>query len=145
MTTVTKVLLAAAILCFLIWGFTLSVGLQPLVAASGFQVIYGDGEDFFSDAVAYRKVRNEFLLLLHLPRARPAYRWWTVDLKNEAIALSGPPRSLSERRYIVKGDLDGSNIADPTKFRDWYWHFTTGGASFSGDGFMCSVHKIRIN
>ena len=141
MTPVAKVLLAAAVLCFIIWGATIHVGLQPLVAATGLQVVYGEGEEFFSDAVAFRKVRDHDVLLLHLPHARPSYRWWTVDFRNEVIVLSAPSRSFHRWHYALRGDLDGTNIADQTRFPNWYWHFTAGDAAFSGSGFTCSVKR----
>ncbi len=141
MTPVAKVLLAAAVLCFIIWGTAIHIGLQPLVAVAGLQAAYGEGEEFFSDAVAYRKMRNHDALLLHLPHARPAYRWWTIDFGNETIALSAPPRTLRRWHYVLRGDLDGINIADQTMFPNWYWHFIGGVASFTGGGFTCSVKR----
>jgi hypothetical protein len=141
MTPVSKVLLAAAVLCFVIWGATINVGLQPLVAVTGLQVIYGEGEEFFSDAVAYRKVRTPDVLILHLPHARPAYRWWAVDFRNETIMLSAPARSFRRWHYMLRVDVDGVNITDETRFPNWYWHFTAGGASVSGSGFTCSVKR----
>jgi hypothetical protein len=141
MTPGAKVIFAAAVLCFLLWGAALSLGLQPLITATGLQVIYGEGEDFFSDAVAYRKARNDAFLVLNLPHARPAYRWWTVDFRNQVVRLSGPPRSLSSRRFIIKGDLGGPTVDDRTRVGDWYWHFTANAASFAGNGFTCTVRR----
>ncbi len=141
MTSVAKVLLAAAVLCFVLWGAVFSVGLQPLAVVTGLQAVYGEGEEFFSDALAYEKVGNRAVLLLHLPHARPAYRWWTIDFRNEVVELSAPPRSLRKWRYVLRRDIDGINLADQTRFPDWYWHFAEGEAAFSGSGFTCSVKR----
>ena len=141
MTTGAKVILAAALLCFLIWGAAIAVGFQPLVAAVDVQVIYSEGEDFFSDAVVYQKARNRTFTVLNLPHARPAYRWWTVDFGSQVIRLSGPPRSLGSWRYVIKSDLDGATLDDKNKVGNWYWHFTGSGAAFSGNGFSCRLRN----
>ena len=73
MTTVAKILLAAAILCFLAWGAVLVLELQPLTAVRDVKVVYGEQEDFFSDAVIYRKRGNGFLFLIHATHASHAY------------------------------------------------------------------------
>jgi hypothetical protein len=138
-----KVLIAAAILCFVVWGVALSVGLQPLFAAPGLEVLYGEGEEFHADAQVLHKARNESFLLLHLPHARPDHRWWTVDLKQRTIARSGPPRSLGSLRYMLRGDLVGTKIGDGPPERDWSVRFPDNGAAFAGEGFVCSVRRNR--
>ncbi len=143
MTPAAKVILAVSVLCFLIWGAAIAVGLQPLVASTDVQVIYGEGEDFFSDAVAYQKARNKDFIVLNFPHARPAYRWWTVDLGNQVIRLSGPPRSFRSRKYILRGDLGGATLDDKNKVGDWYWHFTATGAAFSGNGLSCRLRYVQ--
>jgi len=145
MTIITKILLAAALLCFLAWGAVLAVGLSPLTAAAGVLVIYGEQEDFFSDAVVYRRHGNDTLYLIHAPHARPAYRWWTVDFTELMIRRIGPPWSVGSRKFVLKRDLRGTNVADRDVLGDWNWHFADGGAAFSGNGFTCSVRKIRNN
>jgi hypothetical protein len=145
MTAITKILLAAALLCFLAWGAVLAVGLQPLTAASGVQVIYGEQEDFFSDAVVYRGQGNGLRYLVYAPRARPAYRWWFVDFKELMIRRIEPPRTIGSRIFVLKRDLVGTNVADRDVLGDWNWHFADGGAAFSGNGFTCSVRRIGNN
>ena len=143
MTTGAKVILAAALLCFLIWGAAIAVGFQPLIAAADVQVIYGEGEDFFSDAVVYQKARNKAFTVLNLPHARPAYRWWTVDLGAQVIRLSGPPRSFAGWNYVIKSDLRGPTLDDKNKVGTWYWHFIGNGAAFSGNGFSCRLKTVQ--
>lgn len=143
MTPVAKVILAASVLCFLIWGAAIAVGFQPLVAAADVQVIYGEGEDFFSDAVVYQKARNRPFTVMNLPHARPAYRWWTVDFREQAIRLSGPPRSLGRWKYVLKSDMVEATLDEMKKAGTWYWHFTGTGAAFSGNGFSCRLRTIQ--
>jgi hypothetical protein len=140
-----KILTAAAILCILLWGAFLALGAQPLIESGTLAVIYGEHEDFYADAVVYQKVRNETLFLIHLPRARAAYRWWSVDFKNMTIIAGKVPRSLGSRKYLLRGNRGGTKIDDNQKMGDWFWHFTESGAAFSGNGFMCSVRKARSN
>ena len=139
-----KILTAAAILCLLLWGAFLALGAQPLIESGTLAVIYGEHEDFYADAVVYQKVRNETLFLIHLPRARAAYRWWSVDLNDMTISLIGAPRSVGSRKYLLRGDRR-TKIDDNLKMGDWYWHFTESGAAFAGNGFMCSVRKTGSN
>ena len=139
-----KILTAAAILCILLWGAFLALGAQPLIESGTLAVIYGEHEDFYADAVVYQKVRNETLFLIHLPRARAAYRWWSVDLNDMTISLIGAPRSVGSRKYLLRGDRR-TKIDDNQKMGDWYWHFTESGAAFAGNGFMCSVRKAGSN
>jgi len=140
-----KILTAAAILCILLWGAFLALGAQPLKESGTLTVIYGENEDFYADAAVYQKVRNETLFLIHLPRARPSYRWWSVDLKDMTISLIGAPRSVGSRKYLLRGDRGRTKIDDNQNMGDWYWHFTESGAAFSGNGFMCSVRKAKNN
>jgi hypothetical protein len=143
MTLVTKILLAAALLCFLAWGAVLFIGLQPLVPAADVRIVYGEQEDFFGDAVAYRRHGADTLRLVHLPHARPDYRWWVVDFRDLVILRIGSPRSAGEKKYILKRGLRGVNIADRDAMGDWFWSFTDGGAAFSGNGFTCSVSRPK--
>jgi hypothetical protein len=143
MTTITRMLLIASLLCFLAWGAVLLTGLRPLLATPELQIIYGEHEDFYSDAAVFRKQNNDMFFVLHLPRSRPAYRWWTVDFENLVIATSSPPRTFRSRTYIIDGDLSGTNIDDKDAMGEWHWHFTETGASFSGNGFTCNVRKAR--
>jgi hypothetical protein len=136
-----KILITAAVLCLFLWGAFLSVGAQPLKEIRSFTVIYGEQEEFYADAAVYQKVRNETLFLLHLPRARSAYRWWSIDFKNMTINLIGAPHSLGSRKYLLRGDQNGVAIAGKDGTADWSWHFTEQGTSFSGNGFMCTVRK----
>jgi hypothetical protein len=145
MTLGAKILTAAAIFCLLLWGAFLALGAQPLKETSSLTVIYGEDEDFYADAAVYRKVRNDTLFLIHLPRARPAYRWWTVDFKNMTIIAGKAPRSLGSRKYLLRGDRGGTKIDDKQIMGDWYWHFTENGAAFSGNGFMCTMRKDKSN
>jgi hypothetical protein len=138
-----KILTAAAILCILLWGAFLALGAQPLKESGTLTVIYGEHEDFYADAAVYRKVRNETLFLIHLPRARPSYRWWSVDLNDMTIILIGAPRSVGSRKYLLRGDPRGTDVGNKEKIGDWFWHFTEQGAAFSGNGFMCSVRKAK--
>jgi hypothetical protein len=141
MTFGAKILALAAALCLLLWVGFLVIGAQPLVAANTLKIIYGEQEDFFSDAAVYQKVGNGGLYILHLPRARPAYRWWTVDFRDMAITVGGAPRSLGTRMYLLRGERGGTRIDDRQKMGEWYWRFTEGGAAFAGNGFTCSVRK----
>ncbi len=145
MTLGAKILTAAAILCLLLWGVFLALGAQPLKEISSLTVIYGEDEDFYADAAVYRKVRNETLFLLHLPRARPAYRWWSVDFENMTISLIGAPHSVGSWKYLLRGDQKGTAIGNKETKGDWFWHFTEHGAAFSGNGFTCSVRKAKSN
>jgi len=140
-----KILTTAAILCLLLWGAFLALGAQPLKESGALTVIYGEHEDFYADAAVYQKVRSETLFLIHLPRARAAYRWWSVDFKNMTIIAGNVPRSLGSRKYLLRGDRGGTKIDDNQKMGDWYWHFTEQGAAFSGNGFLCSVRKVKSN
>lgn len=138
-----KILTFAAILCVLVWVTFLAIGAQPLKEVSSLTVIYGEHEDFYADAAVYRKVRNETLFLVHLPRARPAYRWWSVDFENMTLSLIGVPRSVGSRKYLLRGEPEGTAICNKDNKGDWFWHFTEQGAAFSGNGFMCSVRKAK--
>jgi hypothetical protein len=140
MTLGVKILVIGAVLCLLLWGIFLAAGAQPLLETRSLQVIYGEQEDFFADAVVYQKVRNDRYYILHLPRARPAYRWWTVDFGDMTITAGNAPRSLGSRKYLLRGDR-GTNIDEKQKMGEWYWHFTEAGAAFSGNGLTCSVRK----
>jgi hypothetical protein len=139
MTLGAKILTAAAILCLLLWAAFLALGAQPLEETHSLTVIYGEDEDFYADARVYHKLRNETLFLINLPRARSAYRWWSVDLTNMTISLVGSPRSVGSRKYLLREDPKGTDVGNKDKMGDWFWHFTEQGASFSGNGFMCSV------
>jgi len=39
----------------------------------------------------------------------------------------------------------GTNVADRDVLGDWNWHFRRRGAAFFGNGFTCSVRRIRNN
>ena len=145
MTLGAKILTAAAIICLLLWGSFMALGAQPLKQINTQTVIYGEDEDFYADAVVYRKVKNETLLLINLPRARSAYRWWSVDLKNMTINLIGAPHSIGSRKYLLRGDPHGTEIGNKDTKDEWSWHFTEQGAAFSGNGFMCSVRYAKSN
>src|SRR5512145_981057 len=99
MTGGAKILAAMAVLCLVLWFGLTALGVQPLTAVSRADVVYGEGEDFFSDAIVYRKLRNETFLLAHLPHARPSYRWVAVDFDNTAITFTRPPRSLGSWKF----------------------------------------------
>jgi len=141
MTLGAKILAIAAVLCLLLWGAFLGAGAQLLREAGSLKVIYGEHEDFFADAVVYQKFRNSSYYILHFPRARPSYRWWTVDFKEMTITSGKAPRSLGPRYYLLRGDRGGTKIDDRKNMGEWYWHFTETGAAFSGNGFTCSVRK----
>jgi len=143
MTLGTKILVAAAVLCLLAWGLFLLSGAQLLREAGSLQIVYGEHEDFFADAVAYHKLRNDSLYLLHLPRARPSYQWWNVDFKEMTITVGKAPRSLGSRKYLLRSDRGGTKIDDRQNMGEWYWHFTEAGAAFSGNGLTCRVRKIQ--
>jgi hypothetical protein len=145
MTLGAKILTAAAILCILLWGAFLALGAQPIREIKTMTVIYSEDEDFYADAAVYQKVRNDTLFVIHLPRARPAYRWWSVDFKNMTISMIGAPRSVRSRKYLLRGDQVGTAIGSNDTRGDWFWHFTEQGAAFSGNGFMCSVRKTKNN
>jgi hypothetical protein len=141
MTLGSKILAFAAVLCLLFWTLFIVTGAQPLQESKTLQIVYGEQEDFFADAAVYRKLRNDTFFILHLPRARPAYRWWTVDFKEQTILAGSAPRTIGSRKYLLRRDRGGTMIDDREKMGDWYWHFTETGAAFSGDGFSCSVRK----
>ena len=143
MTLGAKILVIAAALCLLLWGIFLAAGAQPLFETASLQVVYGEHEDFFADAVVYQKGRNAASYILHLPRARTAYRWWAVDLKEMTITAVGAPHSLGLRKYLMRRDRGGTNIGDAAKMGEWFWHFTESGAAFAGNGFTCSVRRIK--
>jgi len=143
MTLGAKILVIAAVLCLLLWGIFLAAGAQPLFVTGSLQVIYGEHEDFFADAVVYQKARNSTYYALYLPRARSAYRWWTLDFEDMTIIAGSAPRSLGSRKYLLRGDRGGTKIDDKQKMGDWYWHFTETGAAFSGNGFTCSVRRAH--
>ena len=138
-----KILAFAAALCLILWAVVLAFGAQPLRETKALQVIYGEGEDFFADAVVYRKVRSDAFALLLLPRARPAYRWWMVDFRNMSISVIRSPRSLGSRKYLLRGEPGGTKLDTMAQTGHWYWHFTDSGAAFSGNGFTCSVRKNK--
>ena len=143
MTFGAKILAVAAALCLLLWLGFLVTGARPLTATASAQVIYGEQEDFFADAAVYQKVGNGALYFLHLPRARPAYRWWAVDFKDRTIVVSAEPRSLGTRKYLLRGQRGGTRVEDRQKMGEWYWHFTETGAAFAGNGFTCSVRRAQ--
>jgi hypothetical protein len=143
MTLGVKILVIAAVLLLIVWGVFLAAGAQPLFMTGSLQVIYGEHEDFFTDAEVYRKARNHTYYILHLPRARSAYRWWTIDFNDMTIAVGGAPHSLGPRKYLLRGGHGGTKIDDSAKMGDWFWHFDERGAAFSGNGFTCSVRKIK--
>ncbi len=141
----TRILLSAAILCFLLLGIALAAGFRPLVPAAGLQVIYAEHEDFLADGSVFRKLRNDRFYVLYLPRARPAYRWWAVDFGGMTIRAINAPRSCRTRKFLLKNEPAGTSIDDRQRMGDWTWHFTDGGASFAGNGFTCSVRKNKTN
>jgi hypothetical protein len=143
MTLGAKILAIAAVLCLIVWGVFLATGAQPLFKSGSLQVIYGEHEDFFADAVVYQKAGSSTYYLLHLPRARSAYRWWAVDLNDMTIAVGEAPHSLGPRKYLMRRDQGGTKISDAAKMGDWFWHFDGGGAAFSGNGFTCSVRRTE--
>jgi hypothetical protein len=143
MTLGAKILVSAAVLCLIVWGIFLAAGAQPLFVSGSLQVIYGEHEDFFADAIVYQKARKGSYYILHLPSARPAYRWWTVDLKEMTITAGNAPRSLGPRKFLLRRDRGGTNIGDSAKMGDWFWHFDESGAAFSGNGFTCSVRRSK--
>jgi hypothetical protein len=130
MTLGVKILTAVAILCLLLWGAFLAVGAQPLKVTRSLTVIYGENEDFYSDAAVYQKVRNETLFLIYVPRARPAYRWWSVNFKDMTISLIGKPRTVRSRKYLLRGEEEGTAIGNKDKMGDWFWHFRKVGRHF---------------
>jgi len=142
MTLGTRILVIAAVLCLIVWGVFLAVGAQPLFKTGSLQVIYGEHEDFFADAVVYQKARNSAYYIIHLPRARSAYRWWTVDFNDMTIALDGAPHSMGPGKYLLRGDQGGTKIGNAATVGDWFWHFDDSGAAFTGNGFTCSVRKV---
>jgi len=143
MTLGAKILAAAAVLCLFVWGLFLGLGAQPLKKTGSLTVIYGEQEDFHADASVYQKVRNETVFLINTPRARPAYRWWSVDFNSMAIRSIDAPPSLGSQKYLLRRDQKGTELANKELMGDWFWHFTEHGAAFSGNGFMCSVKKAR--
>jgi len=144
MTFGAKILLGAALLCFLLFGIALALGIRPLAPAADLQVVYAEQEDFFADAAVFRPVRNGRLALVNLPRARPAYRWWAVDFASLTIRRTEPPRSVRNLRYLLKGEPGGIPVDDRGRMGEWTWHFTESGASFAGNGFTCSVRKKKM-
>ncbi len=142
MTLGAKILVGAAVLCLAVWFGLTALGMQPLLARSSADVIYGEGEEFYSDARVFRKLRNTSYLLVNLPHARPDYRWVAVNFGDKTIVLTGPPRSAGVLRYLLKGDEEGLHIEQQGD-RDWTWRFTEESMSFSGDGFACRVGKLR--
>lgn len=143
MTLGAKILTAAAIFCLLLWGAFLALGAQPLIRTGSLTVIYGEHEDFYADAAVYQKLRNDTISFVYLPRARPRYRWWSIDFLNSTIMVIPAPRSLGSRKYLLRGELKGTAVGNKDSQGDWYWHFTESGAAFSGNGFMCSVRKVK--
>jgi hypothetical protein len=143
MTLGARILLGAALLCFLLLGLVIAAGLQPLAGTRVLQVVYGEHEDFHDDAVVYRRLkpRNDGFFLLHLPRARPAYRWWAVDFRDMTIRSIDPPRSAGTRRFLLRGEPAGIPVDAKDRMGEWTWHFTAEGASFAGNGLTCSMRK----
>lgn len=139
MTPGAKILVTAAALCIAVWAGLMALGVQPLREVSSADVVYGEGEDFFSDAVAYGKIRNGSFLLLYLPHARPEHRWVAVDFTNKMIAFTVPARFLGSIKYRLKRDKQGEAIETLVPPGSWQWHFTDQGTSFSGNGFFCRV------
>ncbi len=142
MTFGAKLLAAAAVLCLLLWAGMLAAGVRPLIRADSVQVIYGEGEEFYSDAVAYQKTGNQSYLVISLPHARPEYRWWTVDLKNSTVSRSAPPHAFGPWRYLLASDRPGPMIGDTAAMGNWSLRFTSDGVSFSGNGFLCSIRRV---
>lgn len=144
MTLGAKILVATAILCLALWSALMALGVQPLTAVSRPDIVYGEGEDFFSDAEVFQKVRNDLFLLVHLPHARPAYSWMSVDFENTTITFTVPPRSLGSWKYRLKNDeRNDIRIGAQGSEKDWYWHFTEQGAAFSGNGFSFRMRKVE--
>jgi len=145
MTIGAKILTFSAILCIVAWVTFVAIGAQPLTESTVLKVVYGEGEDFYADATLYHKFRNETVYFLHLPHARPSYRWWAIDFLNTTIMTIPAPRSAGSRKYLLRGDHAGTVIGNKEKMGDWFWHFTEDGAAFSGNGFTCSVRKAKSN
>lgn len=143
MTLGAKVLAAAAVLCLLIWMAILVLGVHPFTVEPSLQVIYGEGEDFYADAAAYRMLRSDSRIMFSLPHARVAYRWWSVDLDNMTIALIRAPRAAGRWKYLLKSDPQGTMIGDSAALGEWSWNFTDSGVAFSGNGFTCSMRRMR--
>lgn len=143
MTVGAKILAILAVLCLACWLGLMAFGVQPLVKARGYEIIYGEGEEFFSDARVYRKLGNDTGIIIQLPRARAAYRWTAVDFTGQAITFPRPARTIGSLRFWLKKDVLGKRIEDLEASGKWFWHYTDDGAAFSGDGFSCRVRKIR--
>jgi hypothetical protein len=142
MTLGAKILTALAVLCFLLWGAAFALDVRPLLPAPDVRIVYGVHEDFHSDGMAFRGLRNAAFFIVHLPQAAPGHRWWTIDFRDLSIAMSGPVRSLgTERRvhYALKGDLDGASIGADEHRGAWTWRFSGDSASFAGQGLSCRV------
>ena len=138
-----KILIFIAVLCILLWVTFVALGAQPLKETGSLSIIYGENEDFYGDAAAYKKVRNDTLFLIYLPRARSNYRWWAVDFKNMTISSISAPSSVGSRKYLLRGDHEGTVIGSKDNKEGWFWHFTENGAAFAGNGFTCTVRKTN--
>lgn len=145
MTLGAKILLGAAVLCFLLFGIALGLGIRPLAPSTDLQIVYAEHEDFYADAVVYRPLRSGRYFLLNLPRARPAYRWWVVDFSALSIRNAEPPRSFRSLRFLLKNEPRGISVDDRERMGEWNWHFTEAGASFAGNGFTCSVRRKGLH
>ena len=143
MTLGAKILISAAVLCLLFWFALIGLGVQPLFADKRTDVVYGEGEEFFSDAAAYRKFRNDHFLILHLPRARSTYRWVSMDFEDMTITLTKSARSLGSFKFRLKNDEKGTILQESGPGGEWFWHFTDQGAAFSGNGFSCRVRRLQ--
>jgi hypothetical protein len=139
-----KISISVSIFILLTAGVAVFYFVQPLAPTSVLEVIYGEGEDFFSDALVYNKTFDKNVFYLYLPSARAAHRWWVIDFNKPMIYASGPVRTLPfKRRYVLRDAAVGPKIEDRTAPGDWYWHFTQTGAAFSGNGFSCAVKRLR--
>ncbi len=141
MAVKTKVILIAIAVLFLAGFAVLLRYAKPLVPTSSVRVIYGEGEDFKADAVAYKRLFRRNVIFLHFPGARSAPKWWGIDFNNMMVYVMNPPRSLFSIHYVVQGKPLGVSIDTIGSAGDWSWQFTDTGASFSGNAFSCSVKK----
>ena len=135
----TKIAIIAAAV-FVLTGLAVLVRyVKPLVRTAEVRVIYGEGEDFKADAVAYKRLFRRNVVFLYFPGARSAPKWWGLDFHNVQIYPLHPPRKIFSLYYVVTGKPIGMSIDSAVQPDEWIWQFRENRTSFSKNGLSCVV------
>lgn len=143
MNAKTIAAIALAVTFALAAGSLLLRHIKPLVPSSALYVTYAENEDFKDNARVYKPFLRRNIYYLHLPAARPEYRWWVINFSAATILTPNPPRFLFFIPYVSRAESRGVPLVQSAEAQEWFWQFTGQEASFTGNGFTCSVRRVE--